>query len=335
MPAVVCHRIDKILLAAVCFHGFGVDLAAYVHGIHAVGGETGKDVLGIAELVAALRPVKGADIGAGGLIANAAAFVDAGSAAVGELHQRIAVGVDVIPLVHALFINPVARGLGIAEGHNARSTGAQRVQHHGRGMRGVIERRHAGIDQILTKVLGKVGNIVMILGLGIDKGAEVALFVALLAVHGAGIIDAGFAHHIGFAGFLYGFDNLPAFLHGHTHGHRGIHILSGLQRRLDQRSVQMSLGEDGHGRNFGVGYRVFKGVDDLDPEPLGILPGALRDDIAHIYFFNIWMCLKQRYKVAGKVAAADNCNRDFFCHTIQLPSEMYLHYTGVRPRQQR
>lgn len=98
---------------------------------------------------------------------------------------------------------------------------------------------------------------------------------------------------------------------------------------------QMSLGEDGHGRNFGVGYRVFKGVDDLDPEPLGILPGALRDDIADIYFFNIWMCLKQRYKIAGKVAATDNCNRDFFCHTIQLPSEMYLHYTGVRPRQQR
>lgn len=24
------------------------------------------------------------------------------------------------------------------------------------------------------------------------------------------------------------------------------------------------------------------------------------------------MCLKQRYKIAGKVAAADNCNRDFF-----------------------
>lgn len=97
-------------------------------------------MLGIAELVAALRPVKGADVGAGGFVAYAAAFVDAGSAAVGELHQRIAVGVDVIPLVHALFINPVARGLGIAEGHNARSTGAQRVQHHGRGMGGVIER---------------------------------------------------------------------------------------------------------------------------------------------------------------------------------------------------
>lgn len=45
---------------------------------------------------------------------------------------------------------------------------------------------------------------------------------------------------------------------------------------------------------------------------MGILSGALRDDIADIYFFNIWMCLKQRYKIAGKVAAADDCNRDFF-----------------------
>ena len=174
----------------------------------------------------------------------AAALIDTDHAAVGKAHQRKRVGIDIVPHIHALFEDGIVLCVLIAHRGYLGYVGARGGKNHGDRMRGIIKGWDADGRKLCLMMRGEMRDIVVVLRLGIHEFTHIAACERALTIEGAGVIYAGFTHHIGEMRFFDKADDLFAMGNLRCHRNRTVYVLTRLQGANGDRAVRVSRREN-------------------------------------------------------------------------------------------
>ncbi len=128
-------------------------------------------------------------------------------------------------------------------------------------MRRVVHRREAMAPVRKTALImhKRKQAFVVVLGLGIEDGAELALARPFHAGDDLGTVVAGLGHHVPKTGALYRFEQSFEFLDGHAGGHGADDVLACLQGFDVHPDMQRQRGEDPHG----IQLRMFEKLAEI------------------------------------------------------------------------